>query len=40
MKEGAVSINKDRFELQAVRAFSAYPEREMARAQEWGRQRL
>ncbi len=36
MKEGAVAINKDRFKLQAVRAFSSYLEREMASAREPG----
>lgn len=36
MKEGALSINKDRFKLQPVRAFTSYLEREMAGAREPG----
>lgn len=36
MKEGALSISKDRFKLQPVRAFSSYLEREMASAREPG----
>ena len=36
MKEGALSINKDRFKLPPVRAFTTYLEREMASAREPG----
>ena len=36
MKDGTVSISKDRFKLQPVRAFSSYLEREMASAREPG----
>ncbi len=36
MKEGTVSITKDRFKLQPVRAFSGYLEREMATARQPG----
>ncbi len=36
MKEGAISINKDRFKPQPVRAFSSYLERETASAREPG----
>lgn len=36
MKEGALAINRDRFKIQPVRAFSAYLEREVATAREPG----
>lgn len=36
VKEGALSISKDRFKLQPVRAFTNYLEREMASAREPG----
>lgn len=36
MREGSLSINRDRFKLQPVRAFSGYLERELATANEPG----
>jgi rubrerythrin len=36
MREGSLSINRDRFKLQPVRAFTGYLERELATAREPG----
>jgi len=36
MREGSLSINRDRFKLQPVRGFSGYLERELATASEPG----
>jgi len=36
MREGSLSINRDRFKIQPVRGFTSYLEREMASAREPG----
>jgi rubrerythrin len=36
MREGSLSINRDRFKIQPVRGFTAYLEREMTAAREPG----
>jgi rubrerythrin len=36
MKEGALSMNRDRFKIQPVRGFAAYLERELVSAREPG----
>ncbi len=36
MKEGSLTVNRDRFKVQPVRGFSAYLERELTTAQEPG----